>query len=232
MSIYMTYVGKKAYPSDTEFIDEGLRKKASRACSFNILKHLVMNDAIIYYARYEDELVHKYSRVFAKGKVIGFSTTLDLASVGVNTKGLAWHREDRGCGTYYACSAYVDDIRPIVENIDKKAREDKEYAIKVASSKWFILTDIERYESIITHLIDYTRYEIIPYEISFSRGFILLAGKGGKDRARSSKDIVMQIKRYRLYDKIEHNDKERERKIKSRQESAKILKLDAYMDVR
>lgn len=216
MSIYLHYIGKRAYPDDTRFIDEARRKRACRACSFNILKHLVLEDSEIYYARYEEELDYCYARVFARGKVTGLSTTLDLSSVGINTGSLSWHREERGCGSYYACNCYVDDIREVITKIDKKAREDIEFRVKVESAKWFVLTDIEPFESIITHTLDYTKKEIIASPIAFSRGFILIGGKGEVGRKKHSKDVVMQVKGYKLYNKIVYNEKERERKVRNR----------------
>lgn len=183
MSIYLHFIGEKTYPRDSDFIAEAVKKGAQRACSYRLLKQMVNEAAVIYYARYESGK----ARVFAKGKVIGVSTDYPL-SLGDNEH-TKWRYESRGCGSYLTKTWQVEDLQGFLEDL-----EYREGADKLAKWKWFLNTDIESYNTLIMYLISYTKQGMNVKQIQFTRGFIKLYGKGSERRGWVAKELAQYKK--------------------------------------
>jgi hypothetical protein len=200
MAVYLHYVGERWY-TDERFIQEGKDMGVQRLTSYTMVKKLFNERAIIYYARYDRN--RNYARVFAKGKVTGVaSTSMTFRSIlgdKVHKEGQGmWTREVRRCGTCFSCIIFMDE-----EEIDKVLEEiPKEEQHK---SRWFILSNIEPYNTGIDNRIEYkvkTRH-IVVHDIAFTRGFIKLCG--GKD-GKIGKAIMKAIKMHRLRDSNEYDD--------------------------
>lgn len=209
--IYLHYIGSRYYSDDAKYIREGVKYGCSRACSFNMVKELMQNDAIIYYARYE--YAKNHARIFAIGRVVGLATTYPIHTLEHTTiEYIA-----RGCGSYYSRKAIMskEEIVKILERI--KEGEARKY-------KWFIRTDISAYSSIISHIIRYRKQgknvTITYSKIPFTRGWIKLRG-GGKREEREEEREVSIISKYHLA----RDKKESKRNL----ESVLNTRLDVYL---
>lgn len=188
MAIYLNYVGRGAYSSANKFIEEAKKYRAQRACSYSMLKQLLLSNAVVYYARYmeEDEEEEDWAWVFAKGRAIGLATTMQIKTgLGekvrevldegyIGGKAIGW--VERGCGSYKVIeSITIKDFRRLFELIESNYSKEQ-----INAHKWFIITDIEEYNAEIRYLIKYKKGKIISKGIEFSRGFICLCGYADK----------------------------------------------------
>jgi hypothetical protein len=188
MAVYLHYVGERWYSKDEQFINEGKEMGVQRLTSFNMVKKLFKEKAIIYYARYDRR---GYARVFAIGKVIGIASTMHKFRNIVKEGGL-YNFENRGCGTCYTYTISLDnkEIERLLDKIDDK--EARRY-------RWFILTDIEHYNASIDNVIEYKVKEkkMIVKDILFTRGFIKIRG-GGNNKVKYGKGMLKVIRMHKL----------------------------------
>jgi hypothetical protein len=104
MKVWLHYIGDRYYSKD-KFIREASRYFAQRAVPFTVLKGMKSGD-IIYYAKYNKQL--GIAEVFAKGRIIGFSTTYDVAKKLRLKEELDIIEIRRECG-YIVCNRIVTD---------------------------------------------------------------------------------------------------------------------------
>jgi len=191
MKVWLHYIGDRYY-SKERFIKEASKYFAQRAVPFTVLKGMKSGD-IIYYAKYNKQLG---AEVFAKGRIIGFSTTYDIAKKLRLREELDIIEIRRECG-YIVCNRIVTD-KTVEQLINDLCMVEDERILR--AHKWFILTDIEPYDSVIQYIIHYKvnkalKRVIVHHEqIKFTRGYILL----GADNANINLEekYYMQISRY------------------------------------
>jgi hypothetical protein len=192
MKVWLHYIGDRYY-SKEKFIREASRYFAQRAVPFTVLKGMKSGD-IIYYAKYNKQL--GIAEVFARGRIIGFSTTYNVAGKLKLREELDIIEVRRECG-YIVCNRIVTD-KTVQELINDLCMVEDERILR--AHKWFILTDIEPYDSIIQHIIYYKvnkalkKVTVHTDKIQFTRGYILLCADNVSVNLEDK--YYMQISRY------------------------------------
>jgi hypothetical protein len=194
MKVWLHYIGDRYY-SKSEFIREASKYFAQRAVPFTVLKGMKSGD-IIYYAKYNKQL--GIAEVFAKGRIIGFSTTYDVAKKLRLKEELDIIEIRRECG-YILCNRIVTD-KTVEELINDLCMVENEHVLR--AHKWFILTDIMPYDSVIQYIIYYKvnkalKRVIVQHDkIKFTRGYILLGANKTNINVKDEDKYYMQISRY------------------------------------
>jgi len=221
MKVWLHYIGDRYY-SKERFIKEASKYFAQRAVPFNVLKGMKSGD-IIYYAKYNKQL--GIAEVFAKGRIIGFSTTYDVARKLRLREELDIIEIRRECG-YIVCNRIVTD-KTTEELINDLCMVEDERILR--AHKWFILTDIEPYDSVIQYILYYKvnklKKVIVQHEqIKFTRGYVLLCNDSTSVNLEDK--YYMQISRYSERTKGLFKFKEPKEKAKT---DNKIKRLDEWL---
>jgi hypothetical protein len=192
MKVWLHYIGDRYYSKD-KFIREASRYFAQRAVPFTVLKGMKSGD-IIYYAKYNKQL--GIAEVFARGRIIGFSTTYDVAKKLGLKEELDIIELRRECG-YVICNRVITD-KTVEQLINDLCMVEDERVLR--AHKWFILTDIELYDCIIQYIIYYKvnkalKKVTVQYDkVKFTRGYILLCADNTSVNLEDK--YYMQISRY------------------------------------
>ena len=222
MKVWLHYIGDRYYSKD-KFIREASKYFAQRAVPFTVLKGMKNGD-IIYYAKYNKQL--GIAEIFARGKIIGFSTTYNVAGklrLREETDVIELKRE---CG-YVICNRIVTD-KTVEELVNELCMVEDERVLR--AHKWFILTDIEPYDSVIQYIIYYKvnkalkKVTVHADKIKFTRGYILLSADNTSVNLEDK--YYMQISRYSERTKGLFRFKEPKEKPKS---DSKVKRLDEWL---
>jgi hypothetical protein len=214
MAIYLHYIGKQMYEKDEYFIREGKRLNVQRLTSYNMVRKLIKSMATIYYARYEQR---GYARVFAKGKVIGYATSHPYLKEKIINEGYGrWSLEVRGCGSCYTATYFSNSHEEMIQDLENMKYNANRY-------RWFILTDIEPYNTAIDNKITYNvrKRQIIVQDIEFTRGFICL--NGIDEKTEINRFECKAVKMHRLKNRNEYDD------IKPRIDLSGYTQLDNWL---